>query len=172
MPAENGPLAPATGRPKAPPLLPMASPRLRLLRNRDRPRARLSSASLSLAFCCSCWANASRSDSSRRTFLGLNRPVEAAARAARADVAPLRTVVDAAAAGCGEAPCSGPDSGSPMVACGAALPVDDGCSWLWFESSASVCGRDEAAAPPLLTPLAVVLPRTMLFVCVRPVVMD
>ncbi|TFB04902.1 hypothetical protein CCMA1212_002510 [Trichoderma ghanense] len=143
----------------------MASPRLRLLRNRDRPRARLSSASLSLAFCCSCWANASRSDSSRRTFFGLNLPVEAAARAARADVAPLRTVD---AAGCDEAPCSAPDSGSPMVASGAALPVDvdvDGWSWLWFESSASVCDRDEAAAPPLRTPLAVVLPRTMLCLC-------
>ncbi|KAK1237690.1 hypothetical protein MKX07_006818 [Trichoderma sp. CBMAI-0711] len=139
----------------------MASPRLRLLRNRDRPLARLSSASLSLAFCCSCWANASRSDSSRRTFLGLNLPVEAAARAARADAAPLRTVD---AAGCDEAPCSAPESANPMVACGAALPVD-GWSRLWFESSASVCGREEAAAPPLLTPRAVVLPRTMLWLC-------
>lgn len=71
-PPENGPLAVLMPRP----LLPIASPRLLLLRKRERPRARSSSAALSLAFCASRLASSSLSASSLRMALGRKRPPE------------------------------------------------------------------------------------------------
>lgn len=84
----------------------MASPRLRLLRNRERPSAFLSAAALSLAFFSSCLAKLSRSASSRRTAFGLNLPV-APPRVALVEAPPLILgAVDdsaaSAAAGCSD----------------------------------------------------------------------
>lgn len=147
MPDENGPLAPEMILPK-PPLLPIASPLLRLLLNRDRPRALRSSFALSLAFCSSWRARLSRSASSRRTTFGLNRPTEGP-RVARVDAAPrvdalgVLRLADEMSTGTGvpvaEVEVVGVELDSPLVA----------------------CAREPAAAAPLRVPRAGVLPRTM-----------
>lgn len=138
MPPPNGPLAVEIPRP---PLLPIASPRLRLLRNLERPCARRSAAALSEAFCSSCRARESLSASSLRTAFGLNRPVEGP-RIAR--VVPRRTVLGPAAA-----------ASEPA---GVASPAEAEAVSVVSVVEALVA---PAEAAPLRPPLAVARPRTM-----------
>lgn len=138
MPDENGPLAVMT----RPPLLPMASPRLRLLRNLERPLARRSSAARSFAFFSSSRASASRSASSLRTFFGRNLAV--APRVARAAVAPLpaKPLEE-----------TGVLRADEVVGCGVGVELGASASW------GSLLPAAEA---PLPRPRPVVRPRTML----------
>lgn len=146
-PDEKGPLAPVMTRPK-PPLLPMVSPRLLLLRKRERPRARRSSAALSVAFASSWRAMLSLSASSLRIFLGRKRAAEGA-RVARA-VAPLLT--DALAA-------------PSVAALAASVPSVVGAGVSLASTVASLPSVWDlwlAAAAPRRLPRPVALPRTIL----------